>query len=78
MIQTEVEKLTLTKFKIANLEKIDGKIVYSTDDLIIKDGISYLDLRNSTCNENQYSEYYLFSEKFTLGEVDDLISIMRS
>ena len=75
--RADAECFVYSKFKLISLKDEPDKIVYSTDDLILKDGTSYLDLRSFKSYSNDDTSYFSFSSKFTLSDVDDFFSILK-
>jgi hypothetical protein len=67
-----------SKFKVIILKEVNAKVVYSTDDLILKDGINYLDLRNFREYSDDDSGVFSFSSSFTLADVYDFFSILKN
>lgn len=70
------KNLKNTKFNIAKAEDIDKPIVYTIDELIIKDELHFLDLTNFKPYQSNVSGYYLFSFNFTLGDLDEFFKIL--
>ncbi|XOB62448.1 hypothetical protein ACMC56_01240 [Campylobacterota bacterium DY0563] len=70
------KNLKNTKFNIAKAEDIDKPIVYTIDELIVKNELQFLDLTNFKPYQSNVSGYYLFSFNFTLGDLDEFFKIL--
>lgn len=77
ILRSDTECFMYSKFKVIILKEVNAKVVYSTDDLILKDGINYLDLRNFR-NYDDDSGVFSFSSSFTLADVYDFFSILEN
>ncbi len=76
--RADTECFMYSKFKVISLKEEIEKVVYSTDDLILKDGISYLDLRSFLSYSHDDSSYYSFSSRFTLADAYEFFSILKN
>lgn len=66
IISDTIDKnLKRSKFYIGIAKDNEKKIVYTIEDLIIKNGVFYLDLDKFKVYQYDSSEYFLFSPKFT-------------
>lgn len=78
IISDTIDKnLKRSKFYIGIAKDNEKKIVYTIEDLIIKSGVSYLDLDKFKVYQYDSSEYFLFSPKFTLVDLDDFFQLIK-
>lgn len=65
-----------SRFNICTNKHFDNKIVYSIDDIIINNDIEYLELEQFKIYSRNGSDNYMFSQNFTLKELDDFYNLV--
>lgn len=77
VIPIKLEKnLNKSFFYICKCEKIDSKVIYFIDDVIIKNDTKYLDLRKFKSLKKSNFEEYLFSQNLNLDNLENFYKIL--